>query len=221
MAGSGFTIDVRNFSAAVRRLSSRELAETASLAAADIIKGRAEGAFRHPELRPAPWPPLATRTATAVGMRTKAAQAAKKKEAAARAKAKKWREKANDAKTEKARAKALENLAKWESKGRDASAAKKTAVEKGAAKHSLLIDTGNLMGSFSVVSSGKGWKITSSVDYAPYHQFGTSKMPARPMLPFDDQGNLLDAAKEDVETAMMQGVAKMAKELGFRVKGMK
>ena len=77
------------------------------------------------------------------------------------------------------------------------------------------------IGCFSVVSSGKGWKIVSSANYAPYHQFGTSKMPARPMLPFDKQGNLLDAAKEDVETAMMQGVVKMAKELGFKVKGMK
>jgi phage gpG-like protein len=81
-----------------------------------------------------------------------------------------------------------------------------------------MIDTGNLMGSFSVTRSGEGWKITSSADYAPYHQFGTSKMPARPMLPFDDQGNLLDSAKEDVETAMMQGVARMAKRLGFTVK---
>ena len=166
MAGSGFTIDVRDFSAAVRRLSSRELAETASRAAADIIKGRAEGAFRHPELRPAPWPPRKDRSAKA-----------------------------------------------GKSAGRSAKKARKP--------HALMIDTGNLMGSFSVVSSGKGWKIVSSANYAPYHQFGTSKMPARPMLPFDKQGNLLDAAKEDVETAMMQGVVKMAKELGFKVKGMK
>ena len=164
MAGSGFTIDVREFSAAVRRLSDPELAEIASRAAADIVRGRAEGAFTQPPLRPAPWPPRKER-------QNKSGKPAKTKRKA----------------------------------------------------HALMIDTGNLKGSFHVSRSGDGWKVASSAKYAPSHQYGTrlgtsKEMPPRPMLPFDAHGNLLPAAKEDVEIAMVQGVARMANRLGFTVK---
>lgn len=64
------------------------------------------------------------------------------------------------------------------------SAPRKRAAKKrkgGAAKP--LIDTATLMRSFSVERGVEGAALITTQDYANYHQFGTVKMPARPIVP--------------------------------------
>ncbi len=51
----------------------------------------------------------------------------------------------------------------------------------------ILQDTGRLRNSWhTVTTSDRGFTVGPAVDYAPFHQTGTSRMPARPMVP--DQG---------------------------------
>ncbi|HEU4408114.1 MAG TPA: phage virion morphogenesis protein [Polyangiaceae bacterium] len=67
-----------------------------------------------------------------------------------------------------------------------------------------LRDTGRLMNSFTAKASGSVVKVGTNTPYAPYHQEGTSRMPARPMLPDGDdlpapwQQSLDEAADEAV-----------------------
>lgn len=46
-----------------------------------------------------------------------------------------------------------------------------------------LIDTGKMRRSFRYLSTEKEIKVTNSTSYFPLHQSGTSKMPARVMVP--------------------------------------
>lgn len=47
----------------------------------------------------------------------------------------------------------------------------------------ILTKTGKLRGSFKSSTAGRQIRITSRVKYAGFHQSGTSRMVARPMLP--------------------------------------
>jgi phage virion morphogenesis protein len=47
----------------------------------------------------------------------------------------------------------------------------------------ILNDTGRLKGSFTHVATNSHVEITTDAEYAPFHQFGTSKMVARPFFP--------------------------------------
>ena len=47
----------------------------------------------------------------------------------------------------------------------------------------ILNDTGRLKGSFAHVATNSHVEITTDTEYAPFHQFGTSKMVARPFFP--------------------------------------
>jgi phage gpG-like protein len=46
-----------------------------------------------------------------------------------------------------------------------------------------LLDTGRLRSSFFVSPTSQGIVVRTNVSYAGYHQFGTRRIPARPMLP--------------------------------------
>ena len=57
------------------------------------------------------------------------------------------------------------------------------------ATHPLLIKSGNLQRLIRWRLSGPDTVVVySSMEYAPYHQLGTKKMPARPFFPFDRNG---------------------------------
>jgi phage gpG-like protein len=47
----------------------------------------------------------------------------------------------------------------------------------------ILNDTGRLKGSFAHVATNSHVEITTDVEYAAFHQFGTSKMVARKFFP--------------------------------------
>lgn len=47
----------------------------------------------------------------------------------------------------------------------------------------ILNDTGRLKDSFAHVATNSHVEITTDVEYAPFHQFGTSKFVARPFFP--------------------------------------
>jgi len=50
----------------------------------------------------------------------------------------------------------------------------------------ILQDTGRLRNSWhTVTTSDRGFVVGPAVDYAVFHQTGTSRMPARPMVPDD------------------------------------
>lgn len=86
--------------------------------------------------------------------------------------------------------------------------AKKTLAKKAAGRTSPLIDTGALFRSVRVEQpEGDSVEIVSDRPYATYHQFGTTRMPARPFIPASggaDGGaaQLTDAAEASVKAAM-------------------
>lgn len=183
--GKPFTIDLSQLKArrdAVRSESFRGAVEAAGArAAADqvAIAFRTEGA--HYGVK---WAPRAKRTEQRVG-------AADSKAAAARAKAAKFRREAverdyaavwlSGKKGEKAAARAVKARAKareWRGKARKAAA-------DAAAGKPILVDTGTLRKSFFA----QGGNVATPVAYAEYHEFGTMRMPARPVMPFDEAGN--------------------------------
>ena len=54
----------------------------------------------------------------------------------------------------------------------------------------LFVSTGTLKKSFFVDGAGNdSVAVATPVPYAKYHEYGTSKMPARPVMPIDPQGN--------------------------------
>ena len=65
----------------------------------------------------------------------------------------------------------------------------------------ILIRTGDMMSGVSVQPmSGAGISITFEQDYSAYHQVGTGRMPARPVLP--DQRGLPDSWREAIAEAV-------------------
>ena len=209
---AGFTLDATSLRAAVAGVKSAALRDAILHAAASAVRGMAEASFRNPSLRVETWPPLSDRTVRALGSASKAATAA-------RGKAREWAGKAETAKTDKAREKALSKAREWKRKSRSAGRAWAAGHKAGAVSRPPLVDTGNLMSSFTVGQSGEGYKVFSSAPYAEYHQFGTSRMPRRPMLPFDKAGNLAKAAEADILAMAGAGLARAMAALGFEVRG--
>lgn len=183
--GRLFTIDLSPLKARLELAKSpafaRAVEEEGARAAADqvAIAFRTEGAHYGGK-----WAPRAKRTDQRIG-------AADSKATAARAKERKFRREAVEqdyatvwlsgkkkeraaAKAEKARAKAKE----WRGKARKAAA-------DAVASTPILVSTGTLRKSFFAT----GGAVATSVAYAKYHEFGTSRMPARPVMPFDPEGN--------------------------------
>ena len=75
--------------------------------------------------------------------------------------------------------------------------------------HPLLIRSGNLRQSITWRWNGDDSVVVgSSAKYAPYHQFGTKRMPARPFFPFDEQGRLTAGMKSKID----KNVARIFKE---------
>jgi phage gpG-like protein len=46
-----------------------------------------------------------------------------------------------------------------------------------------LVDTGKLRSSYEARQTGTGFEVRSRAGYAGYHQYGTKRIPARPMVP--------------------------------------
>lgn len=74
----------------------------------------------------------------------------------------------------------------------------------------LLVSTGTLKKSFFVVESGGSFAVATPVGYAKYHEFGTSKMPARPVMPIDASGNPRGGK---VESAIKRAMEQRAKQM--------
>lgn len=51
-----------------------------------------------------------------------------------------------------------------------------------------LIDTGRLRGSIGTSVGARSLSVGTNVQYGAFHQIGTSKIPARPFLPFEEVG---------------------------------
>jgi phage virion morphogenesis protein len=65
----------------------------------------------------------------------------------------------------------------------------RTRNKRGGDRGKPLVDTGRLRGSLSYSDvSPRGFRLGSNVAYAPVHQYGSRKIPARPMLPTRDKG---------------------------------
>lgn len=83
-----------------------------------------------------------------------------------------------------------------------------TLKRKKKGRTSILIDTGALFRSIRVNQpSGDTVEIVTDRFYATFHQFGTKRMPARPMIPATGgadggEANLTDAAEARVRAAM-------------------
>ena len=75
----------------------------------------------------------------------------------------------------------------------------------------LLVDTGTLRKSFFVEDAGgDAFSVATPVPYAKYHEYSTSKMPARPVMPTDAAGNPRGAK---VETAIKRAIKARAKQV--------
>lgn len=46
-----------------------------------------------------------------------------------------------------------------------------------------LVDSGKLRASYAARQTGTGFEVHSRTSYAGYHQYGTKRIPARPMVP--------------------------------------
>lgn len=210
MAG-GFTIDLTPLKAMHEVVKSSEFRREVARAGAQEAVQQVEMAFRTGGAHYGdPWAPRSKRTMQAVGAastgaRTAQAKAAKfQREAIEQDYASVWltgnkREKA-EAKAEKAREKARE----WRGKARKASA-------DAAAGKPILVDTGTLRKSFFVEDAGgDAFSVATPVPYAKYHEYGTKKMPSRPVMPIDPQGNPRGGKVEAAIKRAMETAAKRA-----------
>ena len=74
-----------------------------------------------------------------------------------------------------------------------------------AGKTAMLIFERHMQQSLRVgVPSGGKVEVGNDAFYAPFHQFGTRKMPARPFIPMREDGSLVPAAERKVFAAMRQ-----------------
>jgi len=75
----------------------------------------------------------------------------------------------------------------------------------------LLVSTGTLKKSFFVDGSGgDAVAVATPVPYAKYHEYGTKKMPSRPVMPIDPQGNPRGGKVEAAIKRAMETAAKQA-----------
>lgn len=66
--------------------------------------------------------------------------------------------------------------------------------------HNLLMKSGTLWKSFRVTeTTNESVTVGTDRPYAQFHQLGTSKMPARPMLPFTPDGRMTRPALQRIE----------------------
>jgi len=81
-----------------------------------------------------------------------------------------------------------------------------------AGKTAMLIFERHMQQSLRVgVPSGGKVEVGSDAFYAPFHQFGTGRMPARPFIPMREDGKLVPAAEQKVFSAMRARMAQMLK----------
>ena len=74
-----------------------------------------------------------------------------------------------------------------------------------AGKTAMLIFERHMQQSLRVgVPSGNQVEVGNDAFYAPFHQFGTARMPARPFIPMRVDGRLVPAAEQKVFAAMRQ-----------------
>jgi len=78
-----------------------------------------------------------------------------------------------------------------------------STLKKKAGKGNLLIDTGALVQSIVAgPASDERVEVGTDRPYAPFLQSGTKKMPARPFMPWTDEGEMTEAAQLSVREAM-------------------
>lgn len=74
-----------------------------------------------------------------------------------------------------------------------------------------LVDTGQLRRSVSASSRSSAFEIALGADYARYHQYGTSKIKQRQMVPMEETGGLGDIWTEAFNDATEKMVDKALK----------
>ena len=198
----------------------RDAAKALPAVVARKLASLAVMAFRDPDLRPAPWPPLAASTLARAG-------AASDKASKARDRAAKFRREAYvqdyatawlDGKArEKARRKseaAAKKAKEWRGKARAAKAA-------GASGRAILVRTGNMRQSIlavgeKVVVSAKGGKKGKEYPYPLVHQYGTldGRVPARPFIPVTDDGGFPPRAEREIRAGLERELATMLRRMG-------
>jgi phage virion morphogenesis protein len=89
----------------------------------------------------------------------------------------------------------------------------KNPIDKDESKKMILHDSGQLKGSIEPIVKGDSVIINASKEYAAIHQFGGMagrnrkvKIPARPFMPVDAEGNLVKKAEEEIEDIIIDYV---------------
>ena len=83
------------------------------------------------------------------------------------------------------------------------------------ATHPLLIKSGNLRQSIRWRLSGPDTVVVGSpMKYAPYHQLGTKKMPARPFFPVDKAGRLTPRIMRKIQADVQKAYTAELRKLG-------
>lgn len=85
-------------------------------------------------------------------------------------------------------------------------AASTLAAKKG--RGGLLIDSSDLVHSFETVLGSNQAEVGTNVFYAPFHQTGTKKMPARPFMPLDESNQLTEEAQAEMKDILERTVKK-------------
>lgn len=67
-----------------------------------------------------------------------------------------------------------------------------------------LVDTGTLRGSVSARGTTTGVMFGAGASYAPFHQFGTRRVPSRPFLPVTPSGDFMRSGPAATELAAIK-----------------
>ena len=88
---------------------------------------------------------------------------------------------------------------------------------KSGGSHPLLIKSGALRQSLSWRLDGADAVVVgSSQKYAPYHQFGTKRMDARPFFPIDKYGNIVPRVLEKINKKVAKAFSEELGNLGTK-----
>jgi len=83
------------------------------------------------------------------------------------------------------------------------------------ATHPLLIKSGTLQKKIHWRLNGSGAVVIGSpMKYAPYHQLGTKKMPARPFFPVDKAGRLTPRIMRKIQADVQRAYEAELRKLG-------
>ena len=86
---------------------------------------------------------------------------------------------------------------------------------KDKARHPLLLRSTTMWRSIVYrVTAPDTVEVGTSAKYAPYHQFGTKHIPARPFFPIDKYGNLTPDAQKLITHKVQSAYAKALEKLG-------